>query len=86
MSDLSPAEKAAVEVIETCPDDLVSDEELARRVVAAVRPVILTEVFRAQAKRFLEFADGAASRADWEFAAELMESLAKSVEEGSPNV
>ncbi|MEV0646123.1 hypothetical protein AB0I28_12735 [Phytomonospora sp. NPDC050363] len=43
MTDLTPAEKAAMEVIEVSPDDLVSDEELARRVVEAVRPLILKE-------------------------------------------
>lgn len=41
--ELPEVEQAAIRVIERSPDDLVSDEELARTVVARVRPLIASK-------------------------------------------
>jgi hypothetical protein len=49
-NELTEAERAAVKVIERSPDHLVPDEELARAVVAAVRPIIEAGALRALAE------------------------------------
>lgn len=42
-NELTESERAAIKIIERSPDHLVSDEELARAVVAAVAPIIKRE-------------------------------------------